>query len=148
MDYTVFDKVAGAFPKDSKEEAVLRRRKDKADVEAHEKKEKAKVVKRDGSHYCRLVPGCEEREKHETAHLDDKGMGGDKLGIRTVAELMVRACLFHHQGKFSLHSNDLRVEFLTPQLANGPIAVWAKNRATNDEYLLGRETAVCQWERD
>lgn len=136
------------FAKDSKEEAVLKRRKAKADVRAHEREQKGDVVKRDGVHYCRLVPGCEEREKHETAHLDDKGMGGDKLGIRTIAALMLRVCFFHHQGTVSLHSHDLRVEYLTADQANGPIAVWRLNRASGEWYLLGRETAVGCWERD
>lgn len=142
MDYTGL-----AFPKDSREDAELRRRKDKADVETHEKKEKAKVVKRDGTHYCRLVPGCDERKKHETAHLDDKGMGGDR-GVRTTADTMIRSCFFHHQGKVSLHSHDLRVEHLTPEKTNGPVAVWMLNRATGEWFMLGRETAVGVWERD
>lgn len=141
MDYTGL-----AFPKDSKEDGVLRRRQQRAELEAHEKKEKAKVVKRDGSHVCRLVPGCQEREKHETAHLDDKGMGGDH-GLRTLAELMVRSCFFHHQGKWSLHSGDLRVVYLTELKANGPIEAWGKDQ-NGQWFMLGRETAVGQWERD
>lgn len=136
-----------AFPKPTREDRVLEKRQRRTAIETHEATEKAKVVRRDGAHYCRLVPGCKERELHETAHLDDKGMGGDPQGLRTQAETMIRACFFHHQGKWSLHSGALRVEYLTPAKANGPIEVWAKDQS-GGEYLVGRERAVGMWERD
>lgn len=142
MDYSCL-----TFKKDSREDAKRKREQLKADVRMHEQKEKAQVVKRDGSHYCRLVPGCDARSRFETAHLDAKGMGGDKRGLRTIAALMVRACFFHHQGNWSLHSNDLRVEFLTPQQANGPIEVWGRDKI-GQWFSVGRETAVGVWERD
>lgn len=125
--------------------ALIERRKQKAERVAFEQAEKDKVRKRDGAHYCRLVPGCTEKEKHETAHLHDKGMGGDQ-GLRSTADQMLRACFFHHQGETSLHSGALRVVCLTPEGTNGPIEVWCK--VGGAEYLLGRESAVCQWERD
>jgi hypothetical protein len=100
---------------------------------------------RDGAAYCRLVPRC-TFDKHATAHIVAKGMGGDH-GTRTKAELMVRSCWYHHQGPWSLHSYDLRVEFLTDQKADGPIAVWGLDEQGR-EYLVGRESAVGIWERD
>ena len=135
-----------SLEKPPKGTALLERRQKRAAIVSHEAEEKAKVVKRDGLHTCRLVPGCRERERHETAHLDAKGMGGDH-GIRTTADRMIRACFFHHQGAWSLHSMDLRVECLTPAGTNGPIEVWARDE---DErwYLLKRETACGQTERD
>lgn len=142
IDYTGF-----ALPKDSREDAERKRRQRKADIRTHEQREKATVVTRDGSHYCRLVPGCSERQKFETAHLDDKGMGGDPKQLRTVACLMLRACFFHHQGNWSLHSHDLRVDFLTPEGADGPIEVWGRD-STGRWFMVGRESAVGSWERD
>lgn len=127
--------------------ALLERRAARAAIKAHEAEEKAKVVKRDGSAVCRLVPGCKEREKFETAHLDDKGMGGDH-GIRTTADRMIRACFFHHQGNWSLHSSDLRVECLTDQGTNGPIDVYARDDARGDWYVLKHEIACGVTERD
>ncbi len=117
----------------------------KVKLKSNEQAEKAKVRIRDGAHYCRLVPRC-EFDKHETAHLKAKGMGGDH-GTRSIAALMVRSCWYHHQGPWSLHSYDLRVEFLTDQEANGPIAVWGRDEQGR-EYLVGRESAVGIWERD
>jgi len=140
------DMSALPFGKQGREAAQLARRQAKADLKTHEKNEKAKVVARDGSRYCRLVPRCQEKTLHETAHLENKGMGGDH-GNRTEAALMVRACFFHHQGVWSLHSNDLRVEFLTTEQANGPIEVWGKDEQGR-EFLVGRESSVGVWEHD
>lgn len=141
IDYSILP-----LGKDSREDGVRKRREQKASVRSYEQMEKAKVVKRDGAYHCRLVPGCRERSLYETAHLDNKGMGGDR-GLRSNADQMVRTCFFHHQGKWSLHSNDLRVEYLTPEKANGPIEVWGKDE-DGREFLVGREVAVGQWERD
>ncbi len=144
MDYSGL-----TFAKDSREDAKLKRDAAKAKIRAYEVEQKKLVVKRDGSHYCRLVPHCatgwEPRAVFETAHLDSKGMGGDH-GRRSAAELMVRSCFAHHRGNWSLHSSDLRVDFLTPEKANGVIQVWG--RLSTGWVLLGRETAVGQWEHD
>ena len=136
--------------KPAKGTALLERRAKKVAIKAHEQAEKAKVVKRDGAKVCRLVPHCLEREKFETAHLDDKGMGGDH-GLRTDAAIMIRSCFFHHQGPWSLHSHDLRVEYLTPELANGPIEVWGRGEGPeqfNGWYLVKRESVCGVTERD
>lgn len=138
-----------AFPKDTREDGKRKRDAAKAQVRYNEDEQKALVVERDGSHYCRLVPGCSERgRRFETAHLNDKGMGGDPKGIRSVAELMVRVCWYHHQGNWSLHSGDLRVTFLDPVLkANGPIEVWGR-LSTGEWAMVGYERAVGEWVRD
>ena len=127
--------------------ALLERRDAKAKIRSHEQTNKAKVVKRDGAKVCRLVPGCQEREHFETAHVNNKGMGGDR-GIRSTADQMLRACLFHHRGGWSLHSGDLRVEVLTEAGTDGPIEVWAKDAATGGEYLVKREVRCGEVERD
>ena len=137
-----------AKPKPQKGTALLGRRKIRAEIVAHEKAEKAAVVKRDGAKVCRLVPYCPEREKFETAHLHNKGMGGDH-GIRTTADQMVRVCVFHHQGEWSLHSGDLRVECLTDHGTNGPIEVWGTDvEHGRGEYLVKREVRCGEVERD
>lgn len=141
------DAPAGTNFKPPRGTSRLERRDRKAAIKAHEASEKAKVVKRDGAHYCRLVPGCTEKEWHNTAHLEDKGMGGDH-GLRTDAAIMVRSCFFHHQGEWSLHSGDLWVEYLTAERANGPIEVWSKQPETGVPYVVGREVAVGVWEKD
>lgn len=121
----------------------LTREADKAAIKANEAREKAKVRARDGAGYCRLVPHCKFGQ-HETAHLFAKGSGGDH-GHRTKAELMVRACWQHHRGPWSLHSYDLRVEFLTDAKADGPIEVFGRDDQGR-WYSVGRETAVGIWD--
>ena len=134
------------FPKPAKGTALLERRDKKAAIKTHEQTEKAKVVKRDGAKVCRLMPNCSEREKFETAHLDNKGMGGDH-GNRTSADTMIRACFFHHQGWWSLHTNDIRVEYLTPEKANGPIEVWGRG-VGGEWFQVKRESSCGINERD
>jgi hypothetical protein len=139
--------LAASLAKPAKGSLILERRQRKAEIESFEKGEKAKVVKRDGAHTCRLVPNCPEKEKHETAHVAPKGMGGDR-GNRSDSSNMVRSCLFHHRGRWSLHAGYLRVEFLTDAGADGPLQVWAKERLDSAEYLLKRELACNLTERD
>jgi hypothetical protein len=130
--------------KPAKGTALLARRAARGAVVARELVEKAAVVRRVGRRRCRLVPSCDERSHFQTAHLDDKGMGGDH-GERTSAATMLRACLFHHLGVWSLHSKDLRVEYLTDKGTDGPIAVWGRT-AGGTWALVGRERAVGVWE--
>lgn len=141
MDYSDL-----TFAKDSREDGKRKRDDAKAKIRAYESEQKTLARKRDGAHYCRLVPNCDQSPVFETAHLDDKGMGGDH-GRRSSAELLIRACFAHHRGNWSLHSRDLRVEFLTDDKANGPIQVWGRDRLGH-WFLVGRESAVGVWERD
>lgn len=138
--------IRNAPPKPAKGSYLLDRRQKKAAIKAHEDSEKAKVVKRDGLKVCRLVPNCTERERFETAHLDDKGMGGDH-GIRSRADRMIRSCFFHHQGVWSLHAKRLRVDCLTERGTDGPIEVWGTDE--NDQWFqVKRESAPGIVERD
>lgn len=137
---------AGPLIKPAKGSLLEERRARRARIEADEKAAKAAVVRRDGLHTCRLVPGCTEREKHETAHIADKGMGGDH-GVRSTTGNMIRACLFHHRGQWSLHSGDLRVDCLTPLGADGAAEVWGKD-SLGIWYLVKRETACGVTEKD
>jgi hypothetical protein len=125
---------------------ILERRANKAKAQTYEKDQKAAVVRRDGAHTCRLVPNCPEKTRHETAHIDGKGMGGDH-GIRSHAANMIRGCIFHHQGAWSLHSGDLRVDCLTELGANGPVEVYGTD-STGAWYLVKREIRCGELERD
>jgi hypothetical protein len=131
----------GALAKPAKGTATLERRGKRAEIRTHEQTEKAKVVKRDGAKVCRLVPNCPEKEKFETAHLNDKGMGGDH-GNRSTADQMIRACFFHHQGKWSLHSGDIRVDCLTDRGTDGPVEVYGRGIVDGRWYLVKRETSA------
>jgi hypothetical protein len=122
-----------ALPKPPGGSALRLRMLARAAIQNHERAAKRAVIKRDGARTCRLVPGCSERRSFETAHLDAKGMGGDH-GNRTSTATMLRACLFHHRGAYSLHSGYLKVECLTDRGADGPIAVYA--RGEGDSWLL------------
>lgn len=138
--------IRNAPAKPAKGSALLERRGKRAAIKANETEQKALVVARDGSKTCRLFPHCKEREKFETAHLDDKGMGGDH-GNRTTASRMIRSCFWHHQGAWSLHSGDIRVDCLTPDGTNGPIEVYGRDDAGR-WFLIKREIATGIVERD
>lgn len=138
--------IAMLFAKPARGTALLERRDKRAAIRAHEIAEKSKVVRRDGLHTCRLVPGCTEKEKHETAHVQSKGAGGDH-SLRTSTANMLRACIFHHRGSISLHSGMLRVEFLSELGADGPIATWQQDER-GGWFMVGREIAVGAWEKD
>ena len=140
-----------AQPKPAKGSGLIERHSRRLEIRNHERVEKDKARKRD-KRRCRW-PHCEYKAmkpRVEVAHLDDKGMGGDH-GLRTDAAIMIRSCFFHHQGPWSLHSHDLRVEYLTPELANGPIEVWGRGEGPeqfNGWYLVKRESVCGVTERD
>lgn len=104
----------------AKLDRIVRKRK----ADNREDREKTKVRKRDG--HCRWPhadPDHRElcrRTRTEVAHINHKGMGGDPQTIRSRAPLMIRVCC--HQGPGSLHSGDRRVQFLSPEKADGPLA--------------------------
>lgn len=78
---------------------------------------------------CRW-PGCEfwtQGYRVEGAHLDAKGLGGDPTLARTTSANLIRLCIRHHQGPYSLHSGDLRVVVLTTDGANGPCEFQVRN---------------------
>lgn len=110
--------------------AKLARIKKHRAADSREDREKTKVRKRDG--HCRwphLDPDQRElcrRTRTEVAHLTHKGMGGDPQTIRSKAPLMIRVCC--HQGPGSLHSGDRKVQFLTKEKADGPLAFLERRR--------------------
>lgn len=142
-------------PKPAKGAAVLKRKETAASLRSDEKAVKAEVTKRDGQKVCRLDPDCKHVKVGigvEGVHLDDKGMGGDH-GVRTTRDRMLRGCLIHHQGAKSLHSGDLRVQYLTDKGTDGPIAllrpsltVTLNSRLKKTEWEeFARERAIGVW---
>lgn len=78
---------------------------------------------------CRW-PGCEfwrQGYRVEGVHLEDMGMGGDKKLERSQRHKMIRLCIRHHQGPFSIHSKDLRVVPLTDKGTDGPCEFQVRN---------------------
>lgn len=70
------------------------------------------------------------------SHLTDKGMGGDPKLLRTVLDEMMRLCVRHHQGPWSLHSGDLKVVYLTERKANGPCAFYYRDPKAEDGWAV------------
>lgn len=101
-----------------------------------EKAAKAYVRVRDKGE-CR-VPGCTNL-KHgwawNCAHLEHKGMGGDRLLDRTQADKMIGLCHPHHLGARSHHSGDLRIEPTTPHGTSGPCEFWLSDEQARWECL-------------
>lgn len=88
---------------------------------------KRQVRARD-DHRCR-VPGCEFQTQYakHVAHLDAKGMGGDKRLDRTRRDRMLLLCWYHHEGPISHHSKDLRIEPETAAGTDGPCLFWVSD---------------------
>lgn len=103
-----------ACPKPARGTARAAREAKRAALVAHEKREKAAVVARDGNR-CRW-PGCRETTRLECAHIIAKSLGGS-----SDRDNMVRLCEGHHRGPRSLHSGDLRIMPMSDQGANGPL---------------------------
>lgn len=122
--------------KPAKGTALLERRTKQRQLDAHEKAEKAKVRKRDQS--CRW-PGCGCRALRmplEVAHLRSKSLGGPS----DTADMML-LCRLRHQGAESLHSQDLRIEPLTPNGADGPCAFY-RLRESGRWECIGVESTI------
>jgi hypothetical protein len=116
-------------------EAMRKRQRIRA---AHEYRAKKYVRQRD-RHACR-VPGCDwyaQGYALHVAHLIDKGMGGDKRGLRTTRQTMITLCWNHHQGPISLHSKRLVIYPLTDAGTDGPCRFIEMGRAP-----LALETAA------
>lgn len=87
---------------------------------------------------CRW-PGCEfwkQGYRVDGAHLEDMGMGGDKALIRSQRHLMIRLCVRHHQGPWSIHSKDLRVVPLTDKGTDGPCQFEMRDHKAPDGWRV------------
>ncbi len=119
----------------------------RAQRRSFEQSEKAKVRKRDGG--CRW-PHCDCRQRGlpiETAHVNDKGMGGDH-GKRSTADQMIRLCRPKHQGPVSVHSGDLKIEPLSGMGTDGPCSFWKRDAEDGSWFLFAEETAIGVYRKD
>lgn len=93
----------------------------------HERAEKGKAKRRDRG--CRFpLCGCRRlgllvKARREVSHDKHKGMGGNPIGDRSTAAIMVELCNHRHQdGVISRHKGTLRSRFLDDDLGYfGPI---------------------------
>lgn len=111
-----------AFPKPAKGASRAQRLDRRAEIVRIENHAKLAAKVRDG-YQCR-VPGCTTDTKVwrlESAHLVDKGMGGDHGTHSHQRSDYVSCCLHHHQGRRSLHSGDLKAIPLTAEGGDGPV---------------------------
>lgn len=135
---------AEQLQKRTKEEARAEDRSVKQGVIVKESRNKSAARKRDGW-ACRF-PRCAcllLRLHPEVAHVDgDKGIGGDHGERSHVTQLMCLCKLRHQHGesRISLHRKTLRIEFLSPAKASGPVRWWV-NVAVLDYPL----TSVEDW---
>lgn len=91
---------------------------------------------RDG-HKCRWPHTCEKGDPLESAHLVNLSQGGsdDTSNLFT-------ACQRVHQGAFSLHTKDRRIEPLTDRGCDGPCAFYERNKETGIMAHIASERAV------
>lgn len=81
---------------------------------------------------------------NEVAHLDGKGMGGNKDGSRNVVENLIVVCGPVHQGPGSIHDGKKRIDPILPELgARGP-CVYSEKRG--DHWIeIGRDDIDDRW---
>lgn len=123
-------------PKPAKGSYLLARRKTRTARRTAEDKVKDAVRLRDG-YRCRF-PDCREQAhgvRLEVAHLEDKGMGGDKRLIRTQRDRMICLCFLHHQGPVSVHSKDVRIEYETARGTDGPCAFYVSDEQKRWKFV-------------
>lgn len=107
---------------------------------------KAAVRERDQT--CRW-PGCDCQRSWgaaqgqqwyralEVAHLDDKGMGGDKKLLRTRKDRMIYLCAWRHRGQFGLHAKRARIEPLTDKGTDGPCLFTVQRKKDGTWEVVG-----------
>ena len=93
---------------------------------------------------------CRWPEKHkwrfglEAAHVKDASLGGP-----TVEWNLITLCAWiHRRGPESIHGKQLRVTRETPKDAPVPLFAFWKQDEAGEYFLIGREVAPFQLERD
>lgn len=114
---------AGSLQKPVRGEKKHAHREKQKTADSKEARNKTAVRKRDS--YRSRWPN-DTGTPLEVAHLTHKGMGGDPNTERSVPALMILVSRDVHQGPKSLHSGDRRVQFLSKEKANGPVAFLEK----------------------
>lgn len=90
----------------------------RGDRKKHEDGIKRKAQLRD--HFTCRVPGC--RVGGEWAHLNHRGMGGNRDGSRSTSDTTLCLCRTHHKGPDSLDNARMEVIPLTTAGCDGPLA--------------------------
>ena len=121
---------------------LLEREKDAADAVAVERREKAAAKKRDGR--CRWPEPHTCRGELEAAHIVDASLGGAMC-----RKNLVSLCgWIHRRGPESIHGKQLRIEIEDDERgADGGLSFWRKGE-DGEFFLIARETAPGQVERD
>lgn len=141
-----------AQPKPIRGEQQLARKRAKAALESAEDAIKRAAKRRD-NYRCRWPHETSEEAARcrmlrlESAHLNHKGMGGDKQLLRTRRDLLITFGLQCHDlfdGRVG-GGRDRRVRFLTERKADGPCAFDVKRGGKWIE--IGRERSVGILER-
>jgi hypothetical protein len=145
MSLAEWKRVRDSLVKPSRDKRRRSHEKDRLELEAHEKSEKAKVRRRDKG--CRF-PQCDCRRRRprprlEVSHDAHKGKGGNPSGDRSVAERMILFCVTRHQeGVVSRHHGTLKTEYLTSRKSDGPLEFWIRFAVSSPWELLARERSV------
>lgn len=131
-----------ACPKPQRGQRVLDKEAADAALLVIELREKKAAKRRDG--------GCRWPEKHkcrgglESAHVRDASLGG--LMFRW--NLITICAWLHRRGPVSIHGKQLRVEIEDPERGtDGPCSFWQQG-VDGRFYLVAREIAIRQYERD
>jgi hypothetical protein len=130
-----------ACPKPQRGQRVLDKEARDAELLAIERREKAKVKRRD------VV--CRWPEKHkcrcgiEAAHIQDASLGGPM----DAANMILICGFLHRRGPASIHGKQLRVEPETVRGADGPCAFYQQG-VDGQMYLVAREIGIREYERD
>lgn len=142
------DDLAKRLKRPARGEFLIERKETRRAITDEEDAEKAKARARDRR--CRY-PDCPFCRRHKTlipqaAHvLQAKGMSGDRTGERSTADKLMLLCPPIH-GLQEQH----RIEIvpLTDAGTFGPCEFWREDEITRQMFLVARETAPFEYERD
>lgn len=121
---------------------VLEREAEQAAALIHERRVKAAVKARDGR--CRWPEKHKCRGGLECAHVVDASLGGSMS-----TENLVLLCSWtHRRGPESIHGKQLKITHESPDGIDPPWFAFWKQDHYGEYYLVARETAPFQYERD
>jgi hypothetical protein len=129
-------------PKPSRGQRVLDKEERDAAAKKHELEVKKAVKLRDGR--CRWPEAHKCRGLLEAAHILDASLGG----AMESGNLVTLCAWIHRRGPESIHGKQLDIDIEDIKAgANGPLSFW-KQSETGEYYMVKRETAPFQYEKD
>lgn len=118
--------------------------KEDSDAKAKSRELEVKKVVRLRDARCRWPEKHKCRLGYECAHVKDASLGGEM-----VAENLILVCAWiHRRGPESIHGKQLRVEVDAIDPLRGPLFTFWKQDGAGAYYLIARETAPFEFERD